>query len=155
MAKKLSATELEWVKPHLTEGELSVWNGFNTADKRHTYGVAKRAENFSGQLDTVPDGFIAAALLHDCGKIDLQLDTMSRVIATLAGSKLPAGWREKQGYLGRLARYRMHPELGSEKLTSVGARQLVVDWAADHHKPVDKWNVDTTVGELLKKADDE
>lgn len=127
---------------------------FNTADRRHTYNVGRLAETFGAELPTVPDGFIAAALLHDCGKIELKLGTMSRVLATLAGDRLPEAWRTKDGYLGRLSKYRIHPELGAEKLTEAGARQLVIDWAADHHKPIEKWVVNASIGELLKKADD-
>ena len=89
---------------------------------------------------------LAAALLHDVGKVESGLGTFGRVVATVIG---PGRAR------GRLSTYLRHDIIGAELLTAAGARPLVTTWAGEHHLPSERWTVPPEVGAALKAADDD
>jgi HD superfamily phosphodiesterase len=95
---------------------------------------------------------VAAALLHDVGKVDSGLGTLARVPATLVG--LLARERAVRGG-GRVARYLRHDAIGAELLRSAGADPRTATWAGEHHLPPDRWTVPPAAGEVLKAADDD
>ena len=68
----------------LSAEELELWRRMSGADRRHAHGVAKRVERSLGNEATAP--VLAAALLHDVGKVDADLGTYGRVIATLSAA---------------------------------------------------------------------
>jgi putative nucleotidyltransferase with HDIG domain len=107
-------------------------------DRRHSIAVAQR-------LTAEPE-VLAAALLHDVGKIEARLGTFSRALATVIG---PARAR------GRMATYLRHDVLGAELLAAAGARPLVTTWAGEHHLPSERWTVPSEIGAALKAADDD
>ncbi|MBW3649671.1 MAG: HD domain-containing protein [Actinobacteria bacterium] len=119
-------------------------------DRRHALDVARRAVAVLGSQATRP--VLAAALLHDVGKIDAGLGTLLRVPATVAG--LVARERLAGGD-GRLARYLRHDAIGAGLLADAGAHPLTVAWAAEHHQPPATWTVPPEVGRALKAADDD
>jgi hypothetical protein len=122
----------------LTEPEVALWRRMSRADRRHSIAVARRVDG--------PPDMLAAALLHDVGKVEAQLGTFGRVIATIIG---PGRAR------GRLATYLRHDIIGAELLTAAGARPLVATWAGEHHLPAERWTVLPEVGAALKAADDD
>ena len=101
----------------------------------------------------MPRWALAAALLHDCGKIDSGLGTFGRVGATLWAA-VRGRARATEGD-GRVATYLQHPERGAVRLRAAGADPLTVAWAAEHHLPTSAWTIPTTVGKVLKDADDD
>jgi hypothetical protein len=110
----------------------------SNADRRHSVAVARR-------IDRGPET-IAAALLHDVGKVESGLGTFGRVLATIIG---PGRAR------GRMAVYLRHDLIGAELLAAAGARPLVVTWAREHHLPPERWTVPPDIGAALKAADDD
>ena len=68
----------------LLPDELDLWNRMSRADRRHATGVARRVETMLGAEATRP--VVAAALLHDVGKLDSNLGVYGRVIATISGA---------------------------------------------------------------------
>jgi len=102
---------------------------------------------------------VAAALLHDAGKVVSRLGTFGRVVATLAaacaGRERAASWSEGSGFPRRLGLYLRHPELGADLLDEAGSSPLTVAWAREHHLPEDRWTVPVAVGRALKTADDD
>jgi hypothetical protein len=133
-----------WVSAVLSEAELALWRRMSGPDRRHAVGVARRVEAALGEQATPP--VLAAALLHDVGKVESGLGTLGRVVATVAGPRTP-----------RLARYRRHPELGAELLRLADSDPLTAAWAEEHHLPPDRWTgtVPPEVAAALKASDDD
>ena len=76
------AVDREWAQAQLLPAELELWQRMPGPDRRHSAGVARRVERSLGEQATRP--VLAAALLHDVGKLDAHLRTYGRVVATLA-----------------------------------------------------------------------
>ena len=144
-----STDDEAWAAQHLLEGELALWLRMSDADRRHAIGVARRVD---AALDGPGRPVLAAALLHDVGKVDSRLSTPSRVVATVVG--LLAGGRARKGH-GRIARYLRHPEVGGRLLAEAGSDPLTVAWATEHHRPAGTWTVDRRIAEALRAADDD
>jgi hypothetical protein len=102
---------------------------------------------------------VAAALLHDSGKVESRLGTLSRVVATVAamvaGRQRAASWSEGTGFASRIGLYLRHPELGAALLAAAGSAPLTTAWAAEHHLPEARWTVPPDLGRVLKSADDD
>jgi hypothetical protein len=94
---------------------------------------------------------LAAALLHDVGKVSSGLGTFGRVAATVAGLVRP---RARDGD-GRVARYLRHDELGAAMLAAVSSDPLTVAWAREHHLPPQRWSLEAPVAQVLNAADDD
>lgn len=131
----------------LSEAELALWRRMIGADRRHAVGVAKRVEAALGAQAAPP--VLAAALLHDVGKVESGLGVFGRVVATVAGM---AGRGE---VTPRVARYLQHAELGAGLLELANSDPLTVAWAREHHLPSEQWTVPAEVGAVLKAADDD
>lgn len=132
-----------WAIAQLLPGERAVWTRMSDADRRHAVGVAQH-------LGDRPRPVLAAALLHDAGKIESGFGTFARVGATLAGMV-----RDRQRWRGRIGDYLRHDELGAELLERAGSDPLTVAWAREHHLPPERWTVPPDVGAALKAADDD
>lgn len=135
----------------LTEGERALWRRMSGPDRRHAVGVARDVVRRLGPAVASPP-VVAAALLHDVGKIDAGLGTLARVPATIAG--LVARERAVRGE-GRVSRYLRHDEIGARLLETAGSDRLTVAWAREHHLPPARWTVPAEVGAALKAADDD
>jgi hypothetical protein len=102
---------------------------------------------------------LAAALLHDVGKVEARLGTYGRVVATVsaavAGRDTAELWSRGRGFTRRVGLYLRHPELGADLLALAGSDPLTVAWAREHHRPPDQWTVPVVVGQALKAADDD
>lgn len=146
-----------WAREHLLDAEQEVWDRMSRVDRRHAVGVARRAEAALGEEATRP--VVAAALLHDCGKVVSGLGTYGRVIATLsvklAGHDIAMAWSETRGFTRRVGLYVEHPRLGADLLGMAGSAPLTVAWTAEHHLPPEDWTVPREIGDALKAADDD
>ena len=146
-----------WARSQLLEGEVEVWERMSRVDRRHAVGVARRVEVALGDEAVRP--VLAAALLHDCGKVVSGLGTYGRVIATLsvklAGRDIAMAWSETRGFTRRVGLYVEHPRLGADLLGMAGSAPLTVAWTAEHHLPAEDWTVPRQLGEALKAADDD
>jgi len=150
-----------WALDQLLRGEQDLWRRMSGPDRRHAVGVARDVIARLGP-DGPPRGVVAAALLHDVGKVESSLGTFSRVGVTFAAlllgrarllrwagdpSARPPGWR------GRVGSYLTHDRLGADLLAQAGSEPLTVSWAAEHHLAPELWTVDAAVGAALKAAD--
>jgi hypothetical protein len=127
-------------------------------DRRHAVGVARAVVAQLGPEARPP--VVAAALLHDSGKVVSGLGTLSRVGATVLWSVLDHGaaqrWIEHDSTVKRkLGQYRLHPELGADLLHHAGADPLTVAWAREHHLARSSWTVPRAVADVLKACDDD
>ncbi|MEY2475291.1 MAG: hypothetical protein QOG87_606 [Actinomycetota bacterium] len=146
-----------WVGELLLPGELDLWRRMNRADRRHAAGVARDVERALGAEATCP--VLAAALLHDVGKVAAALGTYGRVVATLAGAasgrETAMAWSKRTGFTRRVGLYLRHPELGAEMLEMAGSDPLTVAWSREHHLPPDRWTLPPGIAHALKAADDD
>lgn len=145
-----SAADEAWVAEGLAGGEQDLWRRMSGPDRRHAVGVARAVEGRLGPDATRP--VVAAALLHDVGKVDAGLGTIARIPATVAG--MVARERAMAGS-GRVARYLRHDVIGADLLTAAGADPLTSTWAREHHLPSDRWTLPVRLAAALKAADED
>jgi hypothetical protein len=112
-------------------------------DRRHSIGVARRVDQALIGTEYAGDTrWLAAALLHDVGKLDAGLGVLGRVGATLAGGAaghdMAEVWSAKRGITRRVGLYLRHPELGATRIRTAGGREEVAHWAAAHHDGPDE-----------------
>jgi hypothetical protein len=141
----------------LSEGELALWRRMSRADRRHAVGVGRRVERALGHEAARP--VLAAALLHDVGKVAAGLGTYGRVVATLAGAaagrRTAEVWTQGKGFTRKVGLYLRHPDLGADMLAMAGSDPLTVAWARQHHRPEGEWTLPPGVARTLKDADDD
>lgn len=135
-----------WARDHLLPGEVELWERQSGPDRRHAVGVARDVVAVLGPAAGRP--VVAAALLHDVGKVEAGLGTLSRVPATLLGMLFG-----RERWRGRLGTYLRHDVVGADLLRQAGAAPLTVTWAAEHHLPPERWTVPPDVARALKEAD--
>jgi hypothetical protein len=146
-----AADDEAWVRSQLLAGEVELWQRMSGPDRRHAVGVARRTAALLGDGATRP--VLAAALLHDVGKIDAGLGTLRRSAVTAAA--LVAGHDRLSRGNGRAGRYLRHDAIGADLLRSAGSDDLTVTWAREHHLPPARWTVPAAVAAALKDADDD
>ena len=155
-----SADGQRWAESLLLPEERAIWGALSGPDRRHSVDVARRV-----QVDLGPQAtrsVLAAALLHDCGKLQSGLRTPGRVVATILGATLVrtsedvSRWSSSTlSWKRSVGRYRNHPEGGGQMLIEAGSDSLTVAWACEHHLPPSQWTVDPVVAEALHSADDD
>ncbi len=96
---------------------------------------------------------VAAALLHDVGKVESRLGPLRRAAVTALAIAVGRARLARGG--GRMARYLRHDSLGADLLATAGSDRLTVAWAREHHLPDDRWTVPASWGRALKAADDD
>jgi hypothetical protein len=152
-----AADEDAWATGRLNPAEAELWRCMPGFDRRHAVAVARRTKQALGPRAT--RSVLAAALLHDVGKIDSRFGPVRRALATMAamvwGHATAVGWRARGGVVGRVGRYLSHDVIGAELLAAAGSDGLAVTWAREHHLSADRWSVPADIGAALKLADDD
>jgi hypothetical protein len=149
-----SVEDRAWVSTMLDPRVDALWARMTPPDQRHSVAVARQvaAEGVSREA-------VAAALMHDVGKVDSKLGTFGRVAATLVAGALGdvrvASWSPRRGPMGSVGRYRNHAALGAELLSEAGAPVLACDWAGQHHLSPDSCSLDPKLAGLLRAADND
>ena len=143
-ARPLLESETIWVQSFLLEGEFLLWRTMDVRDQRHSYEVAQRFAQSLGTERSLPTAFlendprreaVAAALLHDVGKIISKLSTLERVAVNIVG--------------GRTERFRMylqHEEVGVELCRQAGSTKGTLNLL--------RGSGDSLIQEHLRRADD-
>jgi hypothetical protein len=140
----------------------ALWRRMPNHDRRHSIAVARRVQRaLDGTEHGGNDDWLAAALLHDVGKLDARLGVLGRVGATLAGAAaghdMAPVWSEKHGITRRVGLYLRHPEIGADHIRVAGGPDVAARWAAAHHDPTawDATGIPTSVVAALHDADDD
>ncbi|MEE2768539.1 MAG: HDIG domain-containing metalloprotein [Actinomycetota bacterium] len=151
-----SEADRRWAMENLLPTEEDLWDRLSAADQRHAVAVARAAVKRLDEIE-IERPVVAAALLHDVGKLESGLGTIGRVVATLVSmavsSSTVASWSGVPGFRHQVAVYLRHPEEGAAVLLSAGSDPLTVSWAAEHHQKADAWTVERLIGEALAEAD--
>jgi hypothetical protein len=154
-----SSGERTWAEEQLTDAEARLWRSMSGPDRRHSVVVARRVERALGAEATRP--VLAAALLHDVGKVDAHLRVYGRVAATLSGAMVGhdpdviRAWCRAGGFTRRVGLYLRHPDLGGDLLALAGSDPLTVTWAREHHLPAEDWTLPAPIATALSAADDD
>jgi len=125
---------------NLLPGEADLWGQLSVQDQRHSIEVARRfvagfVDGFVAGSAVPPErAEVAAALLHDIGKVASGLGTFGRVAATLWGAL--GGARAERG-TGRIGRYLRHEAIGADLLLEVGSEARTVALVAGRADPAD------------------
>jgi hypothetical protein len=154
-----STADEAWARHWLRPGERELWGRQANADRRHAVGVAREVAAELGDPDGagVAREVLAAALLHDVGKIEAGLGTFGRVGATVAatvvGRDTVAAWDGRPGWAGRAGRYVTHDRRGGALLSATDSAPFTATWAREHHQPEATWTLSPTLTAVLKAAD--
>jgi len=121
-ARPLGEGARAWAMAHLLPHEAVLFDRLSHADQRHHVQVARRFVARVG--DGAPRAWVAAALLHDVGKVTCNLGTAARVLA----APFPFLGRGD----GNVARYWRHEAIGASLLQCGGSEpdtvSLVGHW---------------------------
>ena len=115
-----SQVDTTWARNYLLDREFVLWSQMSNQDRRHSIMVARRF------VEEGPDGLrdhVAAALLHDIGKIEAGLGVMGRVAATVLGPRCR-----------KFRLYRDHEQIGLRLCREHGSTEetlRVLDWSLD------------------------
>jgi hypothetical protein len=154
-----------WARHWLSPAERELWARQSNQDRRHAIGVAHDVGLALGDSDGtgVARRVLAAALLHDVGKVESGLGTFSRVGATMVAAALGrqrvSAWASSSAssplarWRARAGRYVSHDAMGAALLVEAGSDPFVVTWARQHHQPESTWTLDPALTMVLKAAD--
>ena len=155
-------TDRVWVESVLSQKEYTLWARQYPPDRRHSASIARQVERQLANdalLNEDTRWVLAAALLHDIGKIEAGLGTWGRVFATivakLVGPQRARRWIVRDGYRGRVGDYLNHPEIGAELLRVAQSDPRTIAWAAQHHKQPAKWTIPAEIARVLHEFDND
>ena len=92
--------------------EVQLWRRLDNIDRRHSLQVTRR---FHALRPDASRAELAAAMLHDIGKLDSGLGTLGRVVASVVGPRTE-----------RLRRYHDHEAIGAAWLAAGGSDPMTV-----------------------------
>jgi hypothetical protein len=155
------AADDTWARSWLVPGEQALWARMSGPDRRHAVGVARGTLSLLGDPASPDRAVVAAALLHDAGKVESKLGTLSRALVTglaivVGRSRLssePASGVLERNLRRRIRLYLVHDTVGAELLAAAGSDTLTIAWAREHHLPREHWSVPQPTADALKAAD--
>jgi hypothetical protein len=127
-------------------------------------GVARGAiELLDGAAGSPHREVVASALLHDVGKVESQLGTISRALVTAAAlvlgrarlATLPGPGERERRLRRRVRLYLTHDRVGAALLEAAGSDPVTIAWTREHHQDPKSWTVEPELGSALKAADDD
>jgi len=107
-----SATDDAWARSHLRTVEADLWASMAVADRRHAIIVARR---FLARRPAATRAEVAAALLHDVGKVEAGLGVIGRVAATIVGPRT-----------ARFRSYHDHEAIGAHLASGAGSDTVTI-----------------------------
>ena len=127
--------DIAWVNEQLLESEFELWCRMKPHDQRHSIEVARR---FIELHPTFSRDEVAAALLHDIGKVHSELGVMGRVVATIVG---PKGTKFREYHNHEVIGLNLCREAGSSTETL-----RLLDWSTQESR-------NDLIVKLLRQAD--
>jgi predicted HD phosphohydrolase len=156
-AQPLSMQEQEQIANALNPQELNLFLQMSISDQRHGYRVYRLLRD-NGSTD---GDLLAAALLHDVGKVRADLTAWDRAVAVLGETFLPRkvkewGAGEKSGWKRTFVVREQHAAWGGDLAEKAGSREAVIDLILHHQDPLPaSENESDERRMLLRWADDQ
>ena len=107
-----SQDDESWAEHWLLPSEVELWRRMSNADRRHAVLVVRR---FLDRRPTADRSEVAGALLHDVGKVEAELGTLGRVVATIVGPRTE-----------RFSTYHDHEAIGARLAAEAGSDPVTV-----------------------------
>ena len=150
--------ELEQAKSVLSEPQMALFLQLHPSEQRHGLRMLQFLRN---QGESLPD-LLAAALLHDIGKLIHPLQLWERVLIVMARKLVPNkvvtwGDREPKGWKRPFIISRKHPEWGAELVSQTGGSTLLLNLIRRHENglPDEQQNsLEARLLKALREADD-
>jgi len=135
-ARPLSRLEQKQIANNLNPQELELFLQMSHSDQRHGYRVYQLLQK-NGYTD---DDLLAAALLHDVGKVHANLSAWDRAVAVLGETFMPRkakewGEGEKSGWKRTFVVREQHAAWGGDMAEKAGSRRAVIDLILRHQDP--------------------
>lgn len=132
-ARPLTQPEIEEVSADLTPGELALFRQMSVSDQQHALRVCRLLRN-CGMMDS---DLLAAALLHDVGKVRVKLTAWDRTLAVLGEKIAPVrvaewGQGEGTGWKRTFVVRKQHAAWGAALAAEAGSSPSVVDLILQH-----------------------
>lgn len=152
------AHDERWALAQLLPGERRLWRRMRGPDRRHAVAVARSSAQLLEDAGETPRReILAAALLHDVGKVASPLGAFGRTAATVTavvlGPERLAVCNDSSGWRAAVRLYVEHDRVGGQLLREAGSDPFTIAWAEQHHEPPERWTVDPRIGRLLNTAD--
>ena len=153
---EVDPVDLDWARSALSGPEFALFEKMRTHDQVHSIAVAR---DVAAELELSERSWVvAAALLHDVGKVESGVGVAGRVVAAVLEPVMPDRFVEKlagaPGWAGRVGAHLRYTEMGAVLLGSVGSDPRVRAWAREHHLDRSRWTVPPVEGLALRAADD-
>ena len=132
-AQPLSQPEIEEISQVLIPGEMALLRQLSNSDQQHAYRVYQLLRA-SGHTDA---DLLAAALLHDSGKVRVNLSVWDRSIAVLGETVAPHkvvqwGQGDETGWKSTFVVREQHAAWGASLAEKAGSRPGVIDLIMRH-----------------------
>lgn len=136
-AQPLSLPDLREIANDLSLGEIALFRQMSNSDQQHAFRVY-RLLRASGQTD---GDLLASALLHDVGKVRVNLSAWDRSIAVLGETFVPDrvnhwGQGDHSGWKRAFVVREQHAAWGAALAENAGSRPAVVDLILRHQDPL-------------------
>jgi hypothetical protein len=133
-----SLADHSWARSVLLPHEYELWTKLSEYEKCHAVSTARELER---RLARTPESWdptwLAAALLHDVGKMDANLSMTERGFASLLGMYVKTStarrWLATSGMVRRIGLFLFHGESGARLVREVGGREVIAVWCETHH----------------------
>jgi putative nucleotidyltransferase with HDIG domain len=120
-ARRPDEAQIMLVQSVLSPNEMHLWTKSAREDQQHSLVVLKRLLNIMPDAGQAAQ---AAALLHDIGKIESDLGTFLRVVATVGGPRTK-----------RFAKYHDHEQIGLKMLEEAGSSPEIIALVSGNGDP--------------------
>jgi uncharacterized domain HDIG len=135
---KLNNKEKLFIKQHLKEKDLNLFNRLSVSEKKHSIRVAIEVQSRYDELKKInklnvcKESMIVAALLHDIGKVYIRLNVIDKSILVIL-DKITKGKIKKYNNIKKIDIYYNHAQIGASLLKENNYDESIILLVENHH----------------------
>lgn len=118
LTAKITKEDQEFIKTYLTIDEQALFKKLQISEQKHSINVAKDIQRHTEDHNN-KERLIRLGLLHDIGKINVQVRTIHKVIIVILNN-LTKGRLKKHHQNKKIHSYYYHGETGAQMLAKIG-----------------------------------